>query len=318
MTGAIHDKILFIFAKTDYTMKTPTKKPITTKSMMPTRSSGCLYIVATPIGNSQDISLRALQVLQSVQWIAAEDTRHTKKLLQIHHIDRPLVALHEHNETHRTTQILHYLEQGESVALVSDAGTPLISDPGYYLVKAAHAAGFKVSPIPGSCAAISALCASGLPSDRFTFVGFLPHRGAKRRHVLQELAHTPHTLIFFEAPHRVLQFFADCLHAFGPDVPLTVARELTKIHEQFYCDLPQSLQQHFEENPEELQGEFVILIPPQPNQLPSTLSNNVLLTELLSHLPLKTAVQITAKVTGQSKNTLYEQALLYSSSRQTH
>lgn len=299
-------------------MKTPTKKPTPTKRMTHTLSPGCLYIVATPIGNSQDISLRALQVLQSVQWLAAEDTRHTKKLLQIHHIDRSLVALHEHNETHRTKQILRYLAQGQSVALVSDAGTPLIADPGYYLVKAVLAAGYKVSPIPGACAAITALCASGLPSDRFTFVGFLPHRGAKRRQVLQELAYTAHTLIFFEAPHRVLQFFADCGHTFGPDVPLTVARELTKIHEQFYCDLPQALHEHFVANPEELHGEFVILIPSQPSQTSSTLSSDILLTELLTHLPLKTAVQITAKVTGQAKNTLYEQALLHTTSRQTY
>ncbi len=194
--------------------------------------SGVLYIVATPIGNLEDITLRALRALRESDLIACEDTRHTRKLLDHAGISKPTVSYHEHNETARATELIAKLERGAKIALVSDAGTPLISDPGYRLVAAAIDAGISVVPIPGACAAIAALSGSGLPTDSFRFCGFLPPRSSPRRKFLEELAAESCTLIFYEAPHRILDALEDIEASMGPR-RIVVAREITKIHEEF-------------------------------------------------------------------------------------
>ena len=192
---------------------------------------GSLYVVATPIGNLDDISARALRILREVALIAAEDTRHSARLLQHFGIQTPLAACHEHNERDQGGRCLARLQAGEDVALISDAGTPLISDPGYHLVRQARAAGFAVVPVPGACALIAALSAAGLPSDRFIFEGFLPAKAAGRRARLEQVREEPRTLIFYEAPHRILECLQDMCEVFGDDRPALLARELTKTFE---------------------------------------------------------------------------------------
>jgi len=192
---------------------------------------GTLYVVATPIGNLADISERARQVLAAVAVIAAEDTRHSGQLLKHLAISTPMLALHEHNERQASQGIIERLQRGEDVALISDAGTPLLSDPGYLLVGAAHQAGIRVSPIPGASAMLSALSAAGLPTDRFVFEGFLPARAGPRRSRLEALQHEPRTIVYYEAPHRLLESLQDMLDIFGAGRPAVLARELTKIHE---------------------------------------------------------------------------------------
>ena len=196
--------------------------------------AGVLYVVATPIGNMGDISARAREILAAVSVVAAEDTRHSSRFLRGLGLERPLLSLHEQNERARATELVERLRAGESVALISDAGTPLISDPGYQLLRAALAAGIVVSPIPGACAAIAALTASGLPSDRFCFEGFLPARAAARRRRLAELAADPRTLVIYEAPHRIATSLADIAAVCGGTRRACIARELTKRFETFY------------------------------------------------------------------------------------
>ena len=196
------------------------------------RVSGTLYVVATPIGNLEDITLRALRILREVDLIACEDTRQTRKLLDRYGISRPLVSYHEHNEQARADQLLRELEAGKNVALVSDAGTPLVADPGYRLVREARAHGVAVSPIPGPSALISSLSASGLPTDSFVFGGFLPAKKNQRRKALEAMSSYPETLVFYEAPHRILEALQDIAEVLGPR-RITLARELTKIHEEF-------------------------------------------------------------------------------------
>jgi 16S rRNA (cytidine1402-2'-O)-methyltransferase len=193
---------------------------------------GTLYVVATPIGNLDDITLRALAVLKQVDLIACEDTRHSRKLLDHYDIHTPLVSYHEHNEAERAQELMAKLRGGASVALISDAGTPLISDPGYRLVQAAAAAGIAVTPIPGPSAAVAALSASGLPTDSFRFCGFLPARASQRVRLLSSLASDPATLIFYEAPHRIVETLGDVLKTLG-NRRIAIARELTKMHEEF-------------------------------------------------------------------------------------
>ncbi len=193
---------------------------------------GCLYVVATPIGHLEDITLRAIKTLKQVDLIAAEDTRHTRRLLAAHHIDNQLISCHEHNEEPRTLEIIDRLTSGASVALVSDAGTPSVSDPGYRLIQAAAARQIPIVPIPGVCAAITALSASGMPTDSFTFVGFPARKRAKRFQQLQRLAAVPHTLIFYQSPRRVVTFLGEVLEVLG-DRAAVLARELTKLHEEF-------------------------------------------------------------------------------------
>ena len=198
------------------------------------KSAGRLYVVATPIGNLGDLSVRAREILQTVSLIAAEDTRHTGVLLKHFGIRTPQVSLHDHNERHRSGGIIERLRQGDSVALVSDAGTPAINDPGFDLVRTAAAAGCEIVAVPGPCAAIAALSIGGLPTDRFCFEGFLPARGAARRKRLQSLAAEARTLVLYEAPHRVRETLEDCAAVFGGERSATVAREITKMHETTY------------------------------------------------------------------------------------
>ena len=199
-----------------------------------TKVRGTLQVVATPIGNLADLSPRAQEVLRAAAVIAAEDTRRTLQLLKSVGIVRPLISLYEHNEAQRVPQLLARLEAGETVALVSDAGTPLLSDPGFELVRAAARAGFTVQAIPGPSAITTALAAAGLPAQRFCFEGFLPARGAERRAALAALAHEPRTLVFFEAPHRIIVTLTDMVAEFGAQREAVVARELTKVHESIY------------------------------------------------------------------------------------
>jgi 16S rRNA (cytidine1402-2'-O)-methyltransferase len=217
---------------------------------------GTLYLVSTPIGNMEDITLRALRVLREASLIAAEDTRHTQRLLARYTIDTPCLAYHEHNKLSRLDEVLTALANGD-VALVSDAGTPGMSDPGFELVNACIAAGFAVVPIPGPSAALAALVASGLPTDQFTYLGFLPRRGAERRALLRDLAQLPQTLVCFEAPHRVLDALTDMLALLG-DRRAVIARELTKIHEEFRRERISQALAHFQAH--RPRGEFTLVV----------------------------------------------------------
>jgi 16S rRNA (cytidine1402-2'-O)-methyltransferase len=220
--------------------------------------SGILYVVATPIGNLEDVTLRALRILRDVSLIAAEDTRRTGRLLQHYSISTPTTSLHEHNERQKTRALLARLEQGDSIALVSDAGTPLISDPGQTLVAAARAAGIRVESIPGASAVLAALAAAGLPGQEFSFVGFPPSRSKARKGWLASMVREPRTIVFFEAPHRIQSTLADLGEVLGPDRVVTVGRELTKAHEELVSRPIRELLEHFTSP----RGEFTILIPP--------------------------------------------------------
>ncbi|WP_200173007.1 16S rRNA (cytidine(1402)-2'-O)-methyltransferase [Ectothiorhodospira shaposhnikovii] len=273
--------------------------------------AGILYVVATPIGNLSDMSRRALQVLGEVDLIAAEDTRHTGRLLTHFGLATPRVSLHEHNEEQQVPALVSRLAGGESIALVSDAGTPLISDPGFRLVAAAREAGIRVSPIPGSCALIAALSASGLPSDRFLFEGFLPARGQGRRKRLQALRETPCTLIFYESSHRIGDSLADMAEVFGGDRRAVVARELTKTFEQLQGDTLAGLVQWLVEDANHGRGEFVVLVSGAPRQEAGELTMEAerVLRLLLGELPLKAAARLAAEITGVSRNALYQRGL---------
>ena len=224
------------------------------------RTHGRLQVVATPIGNLADLSARAREALSSADVIAAEDTRHTRVLLRAIGIARPLVSLHEHNESQRTPELLARLAAGETIALVSDAGTPLLSDPGLELVQRAARAGFEVHAIPGPSAITSALAVAGLPTDRFCFEGFLPSRERERRTALAALAHEPRTLVFFEAPHRILRTLADMAAEFGAGRPAAVARELTKAHETIYRGTLQQLLARAQAEENFQRGEITVVV----------------------------------------------------------
>src|SRR5271168_3286618 len=224
------------------------------------KSAGRLYVVATPIGNLGDLSVRAREILQSVSLIAAEDTRHTGVLLKHFGIQTPQVSLHDHNERHRSGGIIERLRQGDSVALVSDAGTPAINDPGFELVRAAAAAGCEIIAVPGPCAAIAALSIGALPTDRFCFEGFLPARGAARRKRLASLEHEPRTLVLYESPHRVLETLADCVGVFGARRVGAAVREATKLHETTYRGTLSELLSAARTEADFARGEIVLLI----------------------------------------------------------
>ncbi len=245
--------------------------------------------------------------------MAAEDTRHTGAFLAQLGLSRPLLSLHEHNEVERIPQILARLGEGAKVALVSDAGTPLLSDPGYRLVAAVAAAGFAVVPIPGACAAIAALSAAGLPTDRFTFEGFLPARGAKRRGRLAALAAESRTLVFYEAPHRVADALADLAAAFGAARPAVLARELTKLHESFYRDSLGALATAAGNDANMSRGEAVIIVAGaevgEPDAAAASALVDRLLGALLPALPLSRAVDAIVEATGERRNAVYERAL---------
>jgi 16S rRNA (cytidine1402-2'-O)-methyltransferase len=274
---------------------------------------GILYIVATPIGNLQDITLRAIDVLQKVDVIAAEDTRHSLPLLRQFAIAAPTISLHEYNERERTDELLKRLQEGQSIALISDAGTPLISDPGYFLVHEARALGIRVVPIPGACAAISALSAAGLPTDRFIFEGFLPVKSSARKKRLQALLHEPRTIIFYEAPRRILECLEDLDSLFEHDRQIVIARELTKVFEVIRAGTIIELITWIKTNDNQQRGEMVVLVEGAKKNKDaneqSIESIESILSILLAELPLKQAVELTAKITGNKKNNIYKRAL---------
>lgn len=273
--------------------------------------SGVLYIVATPLGNLGDISQRAIDTLQRVDLIAAEDTRHSKKLLVHFGIDKPMIAFHEHNERDRSSEILKQLQAGRQIALISDAGTPLISDPGYHLIRQLHDAGIRVVPIPGPSAVVTALCAAGLPTDRFIFEGFLPSKAVAREKYLSELARETRTLVFYESPHRLLETLRAMLQSFGLGRRMTLARELTKTFETIRQDTIANIVSWVEANPEQQKGESVLIVEgaaQQPSDRYEVDSDKLLLT-LLTCMSVKDAAHHAAQLTGQSKNELYQRAL---------
>ena len=273
---------------------------------------GTLYVVATPIGNLDDISARALRVLREVALIAAEDTRHSQRLLQYFGIGTPLAACHEHNERDQGGRFIGRLLAGEDVALISDAGTPLISDPGFHLVRSARAAGIAVVPVPGACALIAALSAAGLPSDRFIFEGFLPAKAVGRRQRLEALREEPRTLLFYEAPHRLLESVEDMLAVFGPERPALLARELTKTFETLKGLPLAELREFIAADSNQQRGECVLLVggwqAPEGEEAISAESLRVL-DLLLAEMPVKRAAALAAEITGVRKNLLYQAAL---------
>ena len=271
---------------------------------------GTFYVVATPIGNLADLTERAKQVLTSVDVIACEDTRHTAKLLQHLGLRKPLLSVHEHNERERVEQIARHLEQGQSMALVSDAGTPLISDPGYPLVQALRARGLNVSPIPGVSAIITALSAAGLPTDRFTFEGFLPHKSGAKREKLLAQEQEARTLVYYESKHRILDTLEVMAEVFGAERQACVARELTKTFETFYHGTLPDILSQLQADADQQKGEFVVMIAGNPNPAPaSEVDSNKLFRLLLAELPPKKAAAIIADLTGENKKELYQKAL---------
>ena len=273
---------------------------------------GSLYVVATPIGNLDDISARALTILRSVALIAAEDTRHSARLMQHFGIGTPLAACHEHNERDQGGRFLSRLLAGDDVALISDAGTPLISDPGYHLVRQARAAGIAVVPVPGACALIAALSAAGLPSDRFIFEGFLPAKTAGRRARLEQVKEESRTLIFYEAPHRILECLQDMQAVFGGERPALLARELTKTFETLKGMPLSELAAWVAADSNQQRGECVVLVAgwqaPEGEEAVSSEAMRVL-NLLLAEMPLKRAAALAAEITGVRKNLLYQVAL---------
>lgn len=273
--------------------------------------SGTLFVVATPIGNLGDMVPRAVAILQTVDLIACEDTRHTGRLLTHFTIDKPLVAYHDHSDVDQTRRVLDALEAGQRVALLTDAGTPLVSDPGYQLVRLARERGVEVCPIPGACAAIAALSVAGLPSDRFTFEGFLPARQGPRCKRLESLVSESRTLIFYEAPHRVLETFGDLCAVFGADREGFLAREMTKSFETFMAGSLGELERNIAADANQQRGEIVIIVRgvSAANTDAGQAEQVRVLSLLLEELPLKQAATLAARITGASKNVLYQKAL---------
>ncbi|MCA1923488.1 16S rRNA (cytidine(1402)-2'-O)-methyltransferase [Buttiauxella noackiae] len=274
-------------------------------------SASTLYIVPTPIGNLGDITQRALAVLQSVDLIAAEDTRHTGLLLQHFAINARMFALHDHNEQQKAETLLAKLQEGQSIALVSDAGTPLINDPGYHLVRACREAGIRVVPLPGPCAAIAALSAAGLPSDRFCYEGFLPAKSKGRRDALKAIEQEPRTLIFYESTHRLLDSLDDICAVLGESRYVVLARELTKTWESIHGAPIGELTAWVKEDENRRKGEMVLIVEgfkaPVDDALPADALRTLAL--LQTELPLKKAAALAAEIHGVKKNALYKYAL---------
>jgi 16S rRNA (cytidine1402-2'-O)-methyltransferase len=273
------------------------------------RTRGILYIVATPIGNRDDISFRALQTLQSVDFILAEDTRHSAQLLNLFGIHKPLLSLHNHNEAHKTEQIIRALELGQSFALISDAGTPLISDPGFPLVRLAREKQLQIVPIPGACALIAALSAAGVACDSFTFVGFLPAKQVARRAKLESLRSSENTVVFYESTHRVMDCIDDLSEIYGQNYELVIAKELTKTFECFIGDKIKNIREWFHKDSARIKGEFVFIIPAKPVEQQDNKKDLKILSILINELPLKQAVKIASLLTEKNKNELYKLAL---------
>ena len=269
-----------------------------------------LYVVATPIGNLADMVPRAVHTLQSVSVIACEDTRHSKKLLEHFSIDTPCIAYHDHTDQRSAHKILSRLADGNDVALISDAGTPLISDPGYRLVAQARNQGISVIPIPGACAAISALSVSGLPTDKFRFVGFLPAKPTQRQKVLEALKSVPDTLVFYEAPHRICAALNDALEVFGSERIAFMAREISKTFETYLYGTIEELLAQVSADSNQQRGEIVLVL------AGNTVSNENLSADaekivktLMRDLPITKAASLAAKITGDDKKQLYQLAL---------
>tara|TARA_R110002095_G_scaffold100407_2_gene88327 strand:+ start:472 stop:1323 length:852 start_codon:yes stop_codon:yes gene_type:complete len=272
----------------------------------------CLYIVSTPIGNLGDISARALAILQSVQLIAAEDTRHSGRLLQHFDISTPMWALHDHNERAQADRIVQRLSEGENIALISDAGTPLISDPGYYLVRKVREAGFRVVPVPGACALVAALSASGLATNRFAFEGFLPAKSLARRQRLESVVADDRTLMFYESPHRLMHSLETMLEVFGPERYVVIARELTKTFETIHGDKLSLLLDWVRADSNQQKGEFVLLVQgaePEPASEGLSAEESRVLGLLLEELSVKQAATLAAKICNSKKKKLYQAAL---------
>lgn len=265
-----------------------------------------LHVVATPIGNLSDLTPRALETLRTVDAICAEDTRHTGQLLSHFGLSTPLLALHEHNEEAIAARLVSRLLEGRSLALVCDAGTPLVSDPGYRLVRAARAAGIRVSPVPGACAAIAALSVAGLPSDRFVFEGFLPARPSARREHLRTLVSEPRTLVFYESSHRIAESLADLVAVFGAQRPAAIARELTKLFETVLDGELAALLAQVEADQNQRKGEFVVMVQGAAADADARLAEGRRVHALLKdHLPPSTAAKLAAEITGAPRKALY-------------
>jgi len=271
--------------------------------------SGTLFVVATPIGNLEDLSPRARQTLAEVDLIAAEDTRHTGRLLSHLGVKTRQFALHDHNEQQAAKALIKELNSGKSVALVSDAGTPLVSDPGYRLIQAAHENGIAVTPVAGPSAVTSALSAAGLPTDRFCFEGFAPAKHNARRKWLQKLVHEQRTMVFYESVHRIKDSLADMVDVFGADRPAFIGRELTKLHEQCVRAPLGELVDQVSDGTIPSKGEFVIIVCGQADRPPSSVDVDRLLAELVDVLPGKQAAAIAARITGARRNALYKRIL---------
>ncbi|MBR9867874.1 MAG: 16S rRNA (cytidine(1402)-2'-O)-methyltransferase [Oceanospirillales bacterium] len=274
-------------------------------------SEAVLYVVATPIGNLEDMTPRALRILESVALIAAEDTRHSGRLLSHFNIKTPMIAVHDHNERQQQQKIIEKLQQGNDIALISDAGTPLISDPGFVLVREVRSAGFRVVPLPGCCALIAALCAAGVPSDRFAFEGFPPAKSQQRVNFYTALAAENRTLMFYESPHRIIDSLKDIVTAFGAERPVAIARELTKTFETFINGTAEEVLAQVEADPNQRKGEFVLMIEGAPQQDDSLLDprSSEVLDILLEELSVKQASALAAKITGIKKKVMYQAAL---------
>ncbi|GIX31112.1 MAG: ribosomal RNA small subunit methyltransferase I [Porticoccaceae bacterium] len=270
---------------------------------------GDLYVVATPIGNLGDMVPRALEVLQGAARVVAEDTRHTRRLLHHFGIHKPLLSLHDHSGPEALERCLELLAAGESLALVCDAGTPLVADPGFPLVREARRRGFRVVPIPGPCAAVAALSAAGLPCERFAFEGFLPARRAARRAALERLRREERTLVFYEAPHRLAATLTDLAEVFGSEREAVLARELTKLHETFLAGTLEELVERVARDPDQQRGEIVLLVAGAPPDSGGDLDCRRLLAALLEALPPASAARVAAKVTGRERRALYRLAL---------
>src|SRR5690625_846894 len=272
----------------------------------PSPGAGTLHVVATPIGNLGDLPPRAQQVLRDVAAVCAEDTRHTRRLLAHFGIEAELVALHEHNEQQQAGRLVERLLAGDSLALVSDAGTPLVSDPGFRLVRAAREAGVRVSPVPGPSAVIAALSVAGLPSDRFVFEGFLPAKAGGRRERLQQLAGEPRTLIFYESSHRIAETLEDMAQAFGPHRHAALARELTKLFETVLDGPLSALAERVRKDPDQRKGEFVLVGEGAGEDGEAVLAEGRRVYGLLAaHLPPSKAARLAADLTGAPRKALY-------------
>jgi len=273
--------------------------------------AGTLFVVATPIGNMDDISARAISVLQSADLIAAEDTRHSSRLMSHFQITTPLVAYHDHGSESQGERIFAALDGGQDVALISDAGTPLVSDPGYRLVRSARERAYKVIPLPGPCAAITALSAAGLPSDRFCFEGFLPAKQSQRRKALDLLVNETRTLIFYEAPHRIVATLDDLIEIFGAEREVTLAREITKTYETVLNGSLSELLAQIKNDINQQKGEMVLVVRGFDGEIQSAKEQEEerVLKLLLVDLPVKQAASLAAKICGGQRNSLYKKAL---------